>query len=314
MTREEKIANLVLQANNLVPPYDLMKLAQTKAEVSFKPFPFKADGITVDIKSNEPKIYINSLVQSNARKNFTIAHELGHIFLPWHKGTIVSIENYSVSQHLLYRTMEAEANRFASELLMPSHWVKAILDSDLSFEAKLSKIIYEAKVSLEAALIKIENLCTERRYILKFDENATCIKEITGLSARRLGFVGKKFDQSSLNGIASYEEFYEKGFLLITFLLQHDNLTEFDRVDPRPWKQVLHQILDETNAQSTIHSINAIVPTRVSQLKKDGVTDISFICAEVKLHFNNRSHLTDVITHNLFPIYIRKRVEDLMTR
>jgi Zn-dependent peptidase ImmA (M78 family) len=314
VSREEKIANLVLQANNLIPPYDLIELAKTKAKISFKPFPFKADGITVNIKSNEPKIYINSLVLSNARKNFTIAHELGHIFLPWHKGTIVSIEDYSISEHSLYRTMEAEANRFASELLMPSEWIKKILVSNLSFERKLSKIIYEAKVSLEAALIKIENLCSERRYILKFDQNNICIKETVGLSARKLGFTGKKFDKNSINGLAFYEEFYEKGFLIVTFLLQHENLLEFDTVDSRTWRQILDQILDDTGTQNTKQSINAIVPTRVAQLKKEGVTDIKFICAEVKLHFNHRAHLKNVITHDLFPIYIRKRVDDLMTR
>lgn len=314
MTREEKIAQLVLRKNNLQPPYDLIALVKTKANLSFKPFPFKADGITVDIKSKKPQIFINSLVTSQARRNFTIAHELGHVFLPWHKGTIVSEVNYSPHEHYAYREMEAEANRFASELLMPSEWVKNILIGNEHFQRKLIKIIHDAKVSLEAALIKIENLCEERRYILQFDSNFNCIKEITGINVRRLGFEYKGFDKKELTDYEEYEDFCLNGSRIITFLLKHNNPDEFDKVDARLWREVLDQILSDCNAQDKKLSVNAIVPTRVSQCKKEGIVDIKHICAEVKLHFNGRKGLDVVIKHELFPVYIRKRVDDLMSR
>jgi Zn-dependent peptidase ImmA (M78 family) len=152
--REEKLAQKVLKKYNLVPPYDIMKLVEKKATIAFHIFPFKADGITVNIKSDKPRIYINNAFGiPKTRQRFTIAHELGHIFLPWHKGTIASdINEYSISTHMMYRDMESEANRFASELLMPTKWIITVLDQNIPFKARVEKILQDAGVSLEAAL------------------------------------------------------------------------------------------------------------------------------------------------------------------
>ena len=190
MRREEKLAQKVLKKYGLVPPYDIMDLVNKKAIIAFHTFPFQADGITVDIKSHKPRIYINdALGISKTRQKFTIAHELGHIFLPWHKGTIASdINEYNFSAHSMYKDMEAEANRFASELLMPTNWIVNILDQNIPFEARLERILQDAGVSLEAALIKIDNTCNQRRTIAVFS-NDLCVKEITGLKARKFHYL-----------------------------------------------------------------------------------------------------------------------------
>ena len=189
MKREEKLAQKVLKKYNLVPPYSIIELVEKKATIAFHTFPFKADGITVNIKSDKPKIYINNAFGiPKTRQKFTIAHELGHIFLPWHKGTIASdINEYSISTHIMYREMESEANRFASELLMPSDWVNNILEQNISFKIRLEKILQDAGVSLDAALIKIDNTCTQRRTIAVFNNNV-CIQEITGSKAKTSHF------------------------------------------------------------------------------------------------------------------------------
>ena len=56
------------------------------------------------------------------RRNFTLAHELGHIFIPWHNGDIKCNfkDNYvKVGGKRLLDTQELEANIFASDFLMP---------------------------------------------------------------------------------------------------------------------------------------------------------------------------------------------------
>ena len=77
---------------------------------------FEGCAIKVDQKAG---ILINSRYAYEQRKRFTIAHELGHIVLPYHlnqKYTCVSEDmiKYQVKDE------EAEANQFAAELLMPS--------------------------------------------------------------------------------------------------------------------------------------------------------------------------------------------------
>lgn len=320
MKREEKLAQKVLKKYNLVPPYSIIELVEKKATIAFHTFPFKADGITVNIKSDKPKIYINNAFGiPKTRQKFTIAHELGHIFLPWHKGTIASdINEYSISTHIMYREMESEANRFASELLMPSDWVNNILEQNISFKIRLEKILQDAGVSLDAALIKIDNTCTQRRTIAVFNNNV-CIQEITGSKAKTSHFYEKKYSDVkekifSLNGVEEYEEFSIYGKDFITFIIKEPDLDDFDRVDHRPWREILKQILAETGTESYLPNINASVPFPVNNAKKEGITNVKEVCALVKLNYSHKTNLNDVVSHNLFPIYIRKRVEELMAK
>ena len=320
MKREEKLAQKVLKKYNLVPPYSIIELVEKKATIAFHTFPFKADGITVNIKSDKPKIYINNAFGiPKTRQKFTIAHELGHIFLPWHKGTIASdINEYSISTHIMYREMESEANRFASELLMPSDWVNNILEQNISFKIRLEKILQDAGVSLDAALIKIDNTCTQRRTIAVFNNNV-CIQEITGSKAKTSHFYEKKYSDVkekifSLNDVEEYEEFSIYGKDFITFIIKEPDLDDFDRVDHRPWREILKQILAETGTESYLPNINASVPFPVNNAKKEGITNVKEVCALVKLNYSHKTNLNDVVSHNLFPIYIRKRVEELMAK
>lgn len=320
MKREEKLAQKVLNKYDLVPPYDIMKLVEKKATIAFHAFPFEADGITVNIKSDKPRIYINNASGiSKTRQRFTIAHELGHIFLPWHKGTIASdINEYSISTHMMYRDMESEANRFASELLMPSSWIINILEQNIPFKIRLERILKEAGVSLEAALIKIDNTCTQRRTIIVFSDDV-CIQEITGSKAKKFHFYETEYMDVeekilSLNDVEEYEEFSIYGKKFITFIIKEPDLDDFERVDHRPWREILQQILAETGTQDFLLSINATVPSPVSSAKSKGITNIKEICALVKLNYSHKTHLNEVVSHYLFPIYIRKRVEELMAK
>ena len=69
-------------------------------------------------------IYINSEIQYQGRRQFAIAHELGHLLM--HKGSLIHDDKNSLSwfnnaeQQLKKGKQEFEANQFASEYLMPS--------------------------------------------------------------------------------------------------------------------------------------------------------------------------------------------------
>src|SRR4029077_20472685 len=57
------------------------------------------------------------------RKRFTISHELGHLLLPHHHRASLQCSKEDMTRYekvaTNHSTQEAEANRFASELLMP---------------------------------------------------------------------------------------------------------------------------------------------------------------------------------------------------
>lgn len=73
--------------------------------------PVEFDGVSFKTDKGYPLIITNSSF-SNDRKRFTIAHELGHLIM--HTSFLISD----------YRDKEDEANKFASEFLMPSLAIK----------------------------------------------------------------------------------------------------------------------------------------------------------------------------------------------
>lgn len=97
------------------------------------------------------------------RQRFTLAHELGHLFLK-HQG------EFFVDRQVIYRDYrsglgidqsEKEANGFAAELLMPEDEVRSILlknDVDLENEEDVQQIADIFGVSKQAMTYRIVNL------------------------------------------------------------------------------------------------------------------------------------------------------------
>lgn len=105
-------------------------------------------------------ITINPEFTFPARKNFTLAHELGHIVIPWHNGDVkcdtdtpyIKIDG----QHLI-DTQELEANIFASELLIPSEWVKSQIPKDkIDLKYLIESLQKSANTSIMACMYSLE--------------------------------------------------------------------------------------------------------------------------------------------------------------
>ena len=74
-----KIAQRVMTKYKLHPPVDMMGLIQEKGITCVEEnLGTNADGYS-DLKDSDLKIVLNSAIQYEPRKRFTMAHELGHI-------------------------------------------------------------------------------------------------------------------------------------------------------------------------------------------------------------------------------------------
>lgn len=90
----------------------------------------KFDGVSFITDKGNPIIIINKSF-SNDRKRFTLAHELGHLLM--HDFPIPEYRNNE-------KQKEDEANRFASEFLMPSEFIRnSLFDLRLSNLAELKR-------------------------------------------------------------------------------------------------------------------------------------------------------------------------------
>lgn len=153
---EERMAARLIERLRITPPIDVEGICRDFATLAFKDFPTDIDGVCLDLKvrGKQPKVWVSKNMPT-VRKRFTLAHEIGHIIIPWHAGTIVDdIEAPRSGESGKYREMEAEANRFAAELLMPSSWVTALAERSDHVAGLMHSIQHIAQVSFPAAFLK----------------------------------------------------------------------------------------------------------------------------------------------------------------
>jgi Zn-dependent peptidase ImmA (M78 family) len=123
MLPEVRLAQRLVERHMLRPQIDVDNLLQDYAGVEYVDFPVKIDGLCLDLKvtGKKPTVLVNR-ESYPTRRRFTLAHELGHVLIPWHLGCVIGEIDVSDISGDSYYQMASEANRFASELLMPKNW------------------------------------------------------------------------------------------------------------------------------------------------------------------------------------------------
>ncbi|WP_442591922.1 ImmA/IrrE family metallo-endopeptidase [Pedobacter sp. AW31-3R] len=173
---QARMARRILKKHNLVVPFDLNKLVNQYAKVYYKSIPIQGvDGVCINLKKpgKIPTVIVNDdAVQ--VRQRFTLAHELGHIIIPWHLGTIIDeidINEKTSIRDKQYWILESEANRFASELLMPIDFILEQFNVNPDPEFLIDQIKRKCGVSEIAAKIRLNSAITEITEILMPEEN-----------------------------------------------------------------------------------------------------------------------------------------------
>lgn len=160
--RAKKIAKNLIRVKQLDNPINIYDIIDGYATYEFEHLiPFDFDGLCF-FNNSKPHIVINGNIPTS-RQKFTLAHELGHILIPGHKNIMACYmeNNSSITKsekentYLEYRQKESEANTFASELLMPSEWIKSIVIELNSYEDILNEVYLKTELSIQAMSIQI---------------------------------------------------------------------------------------------------------------------------------------------------------------
>ncbi len=152
---EENVAKRLLQRTKSTPPVDIDAIASNLATIEYADLPNEADALLLYDHGDDGKpLIILDQNQLSSRLRFTLAHELGHIAIPWHVGSLVyheelSIEN--IAAFLEYEEIEREANRFAAELLAPRDWVAGLFDEHQGDVKKILLSLTDSGMSIEAS-------------------------------------------------------------------------------------------------------------------------------------------------------------------
>jgi hypothetical protein len=162
---ERKLARRLAEKLGIKPPIDVRKLIENYADIEeiTEPIPGSVDAIVIRRAQARPRVIISSIKTSQQRCRFTLAHELGHIIIPWQLGTVfchAALDYSVISGDEDFLSIEGEASRFASELLLPTPWVSEFIGSRSSTLATaITEMAELADVSLPATTIAVSGVC-----------------------------------------------------------------------------------------------------------------------------------------------------------
>tara|TARA_R110000744_G_scaffold91550_1_gene177538 strand:- start:58457 stop:59341 length:885 start_codon:yes stop_codon:yes gene_type:complete len=131
------VTKILTAEPNLKIPVPIEDLAHQLdiAEIS----ELETDGFLGGLLTNHQRSFGSILVSAglrHTRRRFTIAHELGHFLIPYHtpqkEGQFLcdnkALRQIDTKSRNHFFKMEAEANQFASLLLMPPPWLRPLID------------------------------------------------------------------------------------------------------------------------------------------------------------------------------------------
>lgn len=99
-------------------------------------------------------ISLNSLIKNAGKKNFVIAHEIGHFILHKHLTILFSDTYKTLSEWYKKGIHEVQANKFAAELLMPTELFKSRVVGKKLNIALINEVSSYFKVSLTATFLR----------------------------------------------------------------------------------------------------------------------------------------------------------------
>lgn len=154
----DNIADLISKTFNFTTPLDMKNVVTLlKGQLEYESFEDPTISGKIEKRPSDTyefKITINS-AESEKRQNFTIAHELGHLFI--HMGYLINKEQWEKSTEYTdspmyrqgYSEEEYEANEFAGAFLMPEEIFKSLAE-----KFTLPTVASRFNVSQDAALTR----------------------------------------------------------------------------------------------------------------------------------------------------------------
>jgi Zn-dependent peptidase ImmA (M78 family) len=176
----QALADITVEALNLRPPIDVRALVQAHVQIIEEDFgpSSDCDAVLYGLHGGT----IKSLLALNSgkpalRTRFTLGHELGHLLLAWHGGTISchphEDEGNDGQAPPTAPTQEQEADAFASRLLVPRRFVASIAhDSVPTMLARLEV----ARVSNDAGIRSLANLLPPGHVFALLDASGTTVR------------------------------------------------------------------------------------------------------------------------------------------
>jgi hypothetical protein len=305
---------------DLSPPVEIERVVRQHATLTFVAIPFDdVDGISLNlkVKGKSPHVIVN---KNNplTRQRFTLAHELGHIVIPWHIGTIIDRTDPHADVGLNgYWEIEAEANAFAAELLMPSAWISSLTAQELDL-ARVHRTVFEQcnTSPLASAIQLVRRLPSNIVYVAERDGRVEFSGRTDGTIASQLPW-GSAFSDDAYCYSAAHYETSSYGRTFHWWKLPEE--MELATTDPRDWREILNQILDDIGIPheelyKAKQSINGVIANANSNAVRSGKYTVGTVISMSIQRFRDRPQYAQLVQHPLFETLVFKRSLELTSR
>lgn len=319
-----KYAERLHQKFSLKIPVDLDMIANKYAVLKYMSIPqgIGGDGVSINLKKTgiRPTIIVNS-DKPKVRQRFTLAHEIGHVLIPWHMGTIFDITENNFSNNIEYSDIESEANAFATELLMPSFWVKDLISKNEDIAELNEFIMNKAEVSAIAATLRLRSYLPSG-YVFIVTDDSGCVT----YSGRT---EGTYVDAPSVGSYCDVEKKYEFAQNFYTFdipsgrciwvkIQNKMSLPDIEHQEYKDWRQLLEKILEDVSDDIAARKklkckLNGVFGAINGRVKRGEFCEETLFSA-CKQRFSSNSDLGLIVGHTLFSDFLTLKVSDLMLK
>ena len=145
-------------------PIDLYKIIHSEGNIRTRPanYGVKFDG-RIEYISDKKIFILYHPAAINPRVRFSIAHELGHFYIPEHRKLLLTGKSHnSKTGFISDKRLEREADEFASNLLVPENYLNELLFKKTFLTLKdLLELANELQVSATAMAIRYVNMTPE---------------------------------------------------------------------------------------------------------------------------------------------------------
>ncbi|MFF4537911.1 ImmA/IrrE family metallo-endopeptidase [Streptomyces aureus] len=316
-------AEALVHKFDLKPPVDIKALLYGRAQVEYANWSHECDAVTV-LGEEKPRVFVRSGL-SVFRERFTLAHEMAHIELAWHVGTVdCHIDSTSIgaefSTATTSGTQEREANEFASRILAPDRWLSSLVSEVSSFDHHAMQSLLDhlatAGLSAQAGLIALSRHLLPG-HALFVDQNFAISRGTSWPGAAPL-------DDAEINGYleraVSVEEFSHQGRRILWALMVPPTApisrAEQALLDIRTPHEVLvsscARVFGEDFAKTKAMSINGVVGGITNDLALQWHENA--IVAVVWHRIQDNLDLCEILTDHEFPVYLHRRARAIVEK
>lgn len=318
LSPEAALANHIAKRHDFQPGNELQDLVALYADIEYLQFPVEAvDGISLYLKSPErrPNIIINSSIP-NTRAKFTLAHEFGHVIIPWHFGMVFSnIDKFTRSADAAYREMESEANRFAAELLMPHAWLQELHDQSHDPVAVTEAALQTCGTSMASVIIAVNNSLPPGYVYVRTRGDGIVRSSTSSYGTFVASFdEGEDFtDSAAIDECSAVHKFEYKGAVHLWLAFETEKEIEVES-DERSWRDIFDELISDVEAEDIQGNIKASVNAIISTCNKPGTSPEAFYAAARQKLVGRGEPYESILAHPKFNTFLAKKIAEFMAR